>query len=307
MSTEMESTTESAIEQLYDAWLAAVRRQDLDTVLSFYTEDVVAFDAVLALQFQGREAYRKHWQACMEYCPAGDKEMIFELRDLAVQSQGDLAFVHGLLRCGHKDGERVEASWMRMTAGLVRKAGEWKIAHEHFSAPFEMPSGKAMFHLSPDDDGTRVRPVPGGMSTVSPHIVCADAPAAIDFYKKAFNAMAMPGGILEVDGVFMHGEIVIGDSVVMIGQEDERCGSIGPQTLKGTPVTLHLYLPDVDHAYKQAIDAGAKEIMPVTDMFWGDRYGVVEDPFGHRWSLATHVRDVSPEDIREAARQFSFQ
>lgn len=196
---------------------------------------------------------------------------------------------------------------MRLTAGLVRRDGTWKIAHEHFSAPFEMPSGKAMFHLKPDAQGTGVRPVPAGMSTISPHIVCADAPAAIDFYKKAFNAMVMPGGVLEVNGVFMHGEIVIGDSVVMIGQEDERCGSASPETLKGTPVTLHLYVPDVDHAFKRAIEAGAREVMPVTEMFWGDRYGVLEDPFGHRWSMATHVRDVSPEDIREAARQFTFE
>jgi len=295
---------QSAIAQLYEGWLDAVRRQDLDAVLSFYTDDVLAFDAILALQFRGREAYGKHWQACMEFCPMGDKEPVFEMHELVVQSEGDIAFAHALMRCGHKEGEHVEASWMRMTAGLKRRGGEWKIAHEHFSAPFEMPSAKAMFHLTPDDDGKRVRPIPAGMSTVSPHIVCADAGAAIDFYKKAFNAMEMPHGRLELDGNFLHGEIVIGDSVVMIGQEDERCGSASPQTLKGTPVTLHLYVPDVDQAFRRAVEAGAKEIMPVSDMFWGDRYGVVEDPYGHRWSLATHVRDVAPEDILRAAREF---
>lgn len=306
MSTDLETTiVQSAVAELYDRWQRAVRRQDLDAVISLYADDVLAFDAVLALQFRGKDAYRKHWQACMEMCPMAGKEPVFEMHDLEVQSDGDVAFAHALMQCGFKEGGQVQASWMRMTAGLRRQNGEWKIAHEHFSAPFEMPSGKAMFHLSPDAAADAVRPVPAGMSTVTPHIVCADAPAAIEFYKKAFDAMEMPHGRLEVDGVFMHGEIIIGDAVVMIGQEDERCGSSGPLKLKGTPVTLHLYVPDADHAFKRAVAAGAKEIMPVTDMFWGDRYGVVEDPFGHRWSLATHVRDVTPDEIRRAARQFT--
>lgn len=296
----------SDIAQLYEKWLSAVRRQDVDAVVGLYTEDVLAFDAILALQFRGKEAYRKHWQACMEFCPMGDKEMIFEMHELEVQSEGGVAFAHALMHCGHKDGEKIEASWMRMTAGLRREGGQWKIAHEHFSAPFEMPSGKAMFHLTPDGEQA-VRPVPAGMSTVSAHLVCTDAVAAIDFYKKAFNAMEFPQGRLELDGVFLHGEIVIGDSVVMIAQEDESCGSTAPRTLKGTPVTIHLYVPDADRAFRQALEAGATEIMPVTEMFWGDRYGVLEDPDGHRWSLATHVRDLAPEEIRQAAREFCLQ
>src|SRR5690606_14334021 len=139
------------------------------------------------------------------------------------------------------------------------------------------------------------------------HLVCADPRAAIDFYKKAFNAMESPHGCLEVDGIFMHGEIMIGDSVVMIAQEDERCGSASPRTLKGSPVSLHLYVQDADAMYQRAISAGAKEVMPVTEMFWGDRYGVVEDPQGHRWSLATHVRDRTPEEIIQAAQEFATQ
>lgn len=306
MSTDLESaTTQSAVEQLYERWQSAVRSQDVDTVISLYTDDVLAFDAILALQFRGKDAYRKHWQACMEMCPMAGKEPVFEMKDLVVQAEGDVAFAHALMRCGFKEDGKVEASWMRMSAGLKRVGGEWRIAHEHFSAPFEMPSGKAMFHLSPDAPAGAVRPVPAGMSTVTPHLVCSDAPAAIEFYKKAFGAMEPPGCRLEVDGVFMHAEIVIGDSFVMIGQEDERCGSVSPRTLKGTPVTLHLYVTDVDHAFKRAIGAGAKEIMPASDMFWGDRYGVVEDPFGHRWSLATHMRDVPPEQIMQAAREFA--
>lgn len=308
MSTHLEhGSAQTAITQLYDSWLAAVRAQDVDAIMAHYVEDVLAFDAILALQFRGKPAYRKHWQMCMEMCPAGEREPVFELRDLQVQAEGDLAFAHALLRCGHKEGDRVDAGWMRLTAGLRRVKGAWKIAHEHFSAPFEMPSGKAMFHLSPDDDGSQVRPVPPGMSTITPHIICRDAKAAIEFYRKAFNAMDMPFGCLEVDGRFLHGEIMIGDSVVMIAQEDAACGSLSPGTLKGTPVALHVYVNDVDQAWKQAIEAGARQIMPVTDMFWGDRYGVLEDPFGHRWSLATHVRDVPPEEIERAAREFMAQ
>lgn len=308
MTTDTESAmAQAAIAQLYESWLKAVRHQDLDGILACYADDVVAFDAILALQFRGKNAYRDHWQACMEFCPAGDKQMIFEMSGLKVESAGDLAFAHALMRCGHQEGEHVEASWMRMSSGLRRQGGQWRIAHEHFSAPFDMPSGKAMFHLTPNDDANAVRPVPAGMSTVTAHIVCADALAAIDFYKKAFNAMEMPGGPLVMDGVFLHGEIIIGDSVVMISQEDEGCGSVSPRTLKGTAVTLHLYVPDVDHAFQRAVDAGAKAVMPVSDMFWGDRYGVLEDPFGHRWSVATHVRDVAPDQIKEAAREFCSQ
>ena len=301
------SAAQYAVEELYERWSSAVRRRDVDAIISFYTDDVVAFDAIMALQFEGKQAYRDHWQSCMEYCPMGDKEMVFDMHGLEIESGGDIAFVHALVQCGYKDAGKIEASWMRMSAGLRQEAGQWKIAHEHFSSPFEMPSGKAMFHLSPDDTEHKVRAVPAGMSTVTAHLVCRDARAAISFYKKAFNAMEMPHGCLEIDGIFMHGEVIIGDSVIMIGQEDERCGSAAPRSLNGTPVSLHLYVPDADQSFEQAINAGAKEIMPVTEMFWGDRYGVVEDPEGHRWALATHVRDLAPEAITEAAAEFVKQ
>lgn len=307
MTSRTDTTVKAAIEQVYDTWIAAVRKQDLDTIISLYTDDVLAFDAIMALQFKGKEAYRKHWQTCMEFCPAKEKEPFFEIHELVVQSEGDLAFAHALMRCGFKEGDKIDASWMRMSSGLRRHNGEWKIAHEHFSAPFEMPSGKAMFYLSPDDSEHTVRPVPPGMSTISAHLVCADAPAAIEFYKKAFNAMETPLGQLEMDGVFMHGELAIGDSMIMIAQENADCGMRAPHSLNGTPVSLHLYVPDVDRAFQRAVEAGAKEIMPVTDMFWGDRYGVVEDPEGHRWSMATHLRDMSPEEIQQGAREFFVQ
>lgn len=137
--------------------------------------------------------------------------------------------------------------------------------------------------------------------TVTPHLVCAGGVAAMEFYRKAFGAeelmrLQMP------DGRLMHGCIRIGDSRVMLTDEMPECGALGPQTLKGTPVTIHLNVDDVDAFVDRAVSAGARITMPVADMFWGDRYGQLEDPFGHSWSVATHVRDVGMDELQEAAR-----
>jgi PhnB protein len=146
---------------------------------------------------------------------------------------------------------------------------------------------------------SNVNPIPPGMHTVTPHLVCAGAAEAIEFYKKAFNAteiMRLPGP----DGKLIHASVKIGDSIVMLVDEMLKYGNAGPKTLKGTPVTLHLCVEDVDAFAKRAVDAGAKTTMPIADMFWGDRYGQLEDPFGHRWSVATHVRDMTAEEIKKA-------
>jgi PhnB protein len=143
------------------------------------------------------------------------------------------------------------------------------------------------------------KPIPEGMHTVTPHLVCAGASDAIDFYKKAFNAVEtarLPGP----DGKLMHGSIRIGDSTVMLVDEAPQHGMLGPKSLKGSPVVIHLYVDDADAFVAKAAAAGAKITMPVTDMFWGDRYGQLEDPYGHRWSVATHVRDVTPAQMKEA-------
>ena len=147
---------------------------------------------------------------------------------------------------------------------------------------------------------SQVKPVPEGMHTVTPHLVCADAAKAIAFYQQAFNATEMmripgPGGKL------IHACVRIGDSLVMLVDENPQWGCLGPLALKGSPITIHLQVGDVDAVFDQAVRAGAKITMPVADMFWGDRYGRVEDPFGHHWAIATHIRDVSPEEIRQAA------
>ena len=145
----------------------------------------------------------------------------------------------------------------------------------------------------------QVKPIPDGMHTVTPHLVCAGAADAIEFYRKAFNATEvgrMPGP----QGKLMHASIRIGDSPVMLTDEFPEWCSFGPKSLKGSPVTIHLYVEDVDAAVKRAVAAGAKITMPLEDMFWGDRYGRLEDPFGHHWSVATHLRDVSPDEMKQA-------
>ena len=142
----------------------------------------------------------------------------------------------------------------------------------------------------------KVQAVPDGIHTITPHLVCAGAADAIEFYKRAFGAVEQmrlpaPGG-----GI-MHAALKIGDSMLMLVDEMPAWGSLGPKALKGSPVTVHLSVPDVDATLARAVAAGAKVTMPVADMFWGDRYGQLEDPFGHKWSVATHVRDLTPEQI----------
>ena len=148
----------------------------------------------------------------------------------------------------------------------------------------------------------QVKPIPDGMHTVTPHLICAGAADAIEFYKKAFNAVEM-GQMAGPQGKLLHGLIRIGDSKVMLVDEFPDWGAFGPKSLKGSPVTIHLYVEDVDAFVSRAAAAGAKITMPLQDMFWGDRYCKLEDPFGHQWSVATHVRDVSPAEMQEAAQK----
>lgn len=149
---------------------------------------------------------------------------------------------------------------------------------------------------------SKPNPIPQGMHTVTPHLICAGAADAMEFYKQAFNAVEV-SRLPDPQGRLLHASIRIGDSAVMLTDEFPQWGSLGPKSLKGTPVIIHLYVDDVDAFVERAVTAGAKVIMPPEDMFWGDRYGRIEDPFGHRWSLATHLRDVSPEEIQQAVRE----
>jgi PhnB protein len=154
------------------------------------------------------------------------------------------------------------------------------------------------------DTSKSTNPIPPGMRTVTPHLICTDAGEAIDFYKKAFAAIELsrvPGP----DGKVMHASIRIGDSVIMLNEENPERGALGPKALKGSPVTIHLYVEDADATFDQALRAGAKVTMPLDDMFWGDRYGKLEDPFGHQWSIGTHTREVTPEEMQKAMAEMS--
>lgn len=151
-----------------------------------------------------------------------------------------------------------------------------------------------------------VKAIPDGYHTITPYLVVSDGARAIEFYKKAFGAqqifrMDAPGGKV------MHAEIKIGDSIFMLTEESPETGCLAPTSLKGNPLSLYLYVEDVDGAFNQAVKAGAKVLMPVQDMFWGDRYGQVSDPSGHRWSLATHKQDLTPEQVEEGAKKFFAQ
>ena len=151
------------------------------------------------------------------------------------------------------------------------------------------------------------KPIPEGCHSITPYLVVKDAARAIEFYKRAFGAqelarMTGPGG----RGV-MHAEIKIGDSLVMLSDEFPGAGCSSPQSLGGTTCQLYVYVPDVDSAYQQAVSAGASADMPVSDMFWGDRFGKLSDPFGHQWGLATHKEDVSPQEMKKRSDAFAVQ
>ena len=153
---------------------------------------------------------------------------------------------------------------------------------------------------------SKVNPIPADMHTVTPHLVVAGAAEAIEFYKKAFgatDAMTMPGP----GGKLMHAQIRINGSAVMLVDEMPEHGALGPKSLKGSPVTIHLYVKDANAFFAQAKAAGCSVRLDLHDAFWGDRYGQLEDPFGHRWSVAQHIRDVSPEEMQQAMKAMASQ
>jgi uncharacterized glyoxalase superfamily protein PhnB len=149
----------------------------------------------------------------------------------------------------------------------------------------------------------KVNPIPKGYHTVTPSIVVRGAEKALDFYRKAFNAeetLRMAGP----DGKIMHAEFRIGDSVMMLGDEMPEMGSRSPLSLGGSPVSFFIYVENVDEAWQRAVSAGGKQVLPLADMFWGDRAGCVDDPFGHHWWLAQRVADLTPEEIKKGQEEF---
>jgi PhnB protein len=145
-----------------------------------------------------------------------------------------------------------------------------------------------------------VKPIPDGYPQVTPYLCVDGASAAIEFYGQVFGAterMRMP----EPDGKIGHAELQLGESVIMLSDEYPDRGIRGPKTIGGTPVTMSVYVEDVDRVFARAVQAGATALRPVEDQFYGDRTGQFEDPFGHRWSVASHVEDVSPDELAKRA------
>jgi PhnB protein len=147
-------------------------------------------------------------------------------------------------------------------------------------------------------------PVPEGYSRVTPYLIVAGASDAIRFYTEVLGfteRMRMPGP----DGLIGHAELELGESVLMLSDENAEMGMLGPHSIGGTAVTIHTYVDDVDGTFERAVDAGARSLRDVEDQFYGDRSGQLEDPFGHRWNLATHVEDVSPEEMSRRAAELA--
>ena len=145
------------------------------------------------------------------------------------------------------------------------------------------------------------KPIPEGYHTLTPYLAVDNATEAIEFYKRAFRAkerMRMPGP----EGTIGHAELEIGDSLVMLSDPFPQATTRPPKELGGTSASVFMYVEDVDAVVKQAVDAGATVTMEVADQFWGDRFGAVQDPFGHLWSIATHVEDLTPEEIAERGK-----
>jgi len=141
-----------------------------------------------------------------------------------------------------------------------------------------------------------------GARSLTPHLTVKGAKQAIEFYKRAFGAV-VKGVSEDPSGLVLHSQLMIGDSLLFLNDEFPAMGAKGPLTLGGTPVTIHLFVPDADKTFDTAVAAGAKVAMPMGDQFWGDRYGMVIDPFGHSWSISTHLEDLTPDEIMERMKK----
>jgi PhnB protein len=148
----------------------------------------------------------------------------------------------------------------------------------------------------------KVKGVPDGTHSITAHLIVNDGQKAVEWYKKAFGG-TITGVHLTPDGKVMHAEVKIGDSRLMLADEFPGFGCGSPKTLGGSPVVLNLYSEDVDSLFNQAVAAGATVTMPLANQFWGDRYGQITDPYGHRWALGQHIEDVSPEEMERRAKE----
>lgn len=181
------------------------------------------------------------------------------------------------------------------TAKVAKKAG--KIAKKATARVAKKATAKVA------KKARKVQPIPKGYHSITAAIVVDGGREAIEFYKKAFGAKERKGGTMtEPSGKIMHAELVIGDSIIMLNDEFPEMGARSPASLGGAAGSLLIYTRNADALFQRAVDAGAKVIMPLENAFWGDRYGQVEDPFGHRWQIATHIEDVTPREMAKRAQ-----
>ena len=313
--SEANRQAEAEIRALIEAWSRAIEAKDPDAIVAAYTPNTVIYDAIPPGKTVGAKAIRDIWAQCLPYFP---KKFRSEHKDLDITVDGDVAFVHALHRFvpdppDHPCG----MTCLRVTACYKRSGGAWQVAHEHVSVPFDPMTARAVYLDAdynalpspgvPDTSEGCVTAMPDGAllepSKVTPHLICAGAADAIAFYQKAFGAtelMRLPGP----DGRLLHACVAINGAPVMLADEFKDAGAhcnTSPSTLGGTPVSIHLNVSDANAFFDRAVSAGARVVMPVADMFWGDRYGVVEDPFGHHWAIATQLKKLSMDEIKAAA------
>ncbi len=151
---------------------------------------------------------------------------------------------------------------------------------------------------------TEVKPVQEGFHTITPSIIVSDAAKALDFYKRALGAEVLFSQTTPDGSKVVHSEIKVGNSIFFLNDEFPEMGARSPLSLGGSSITLVLSVEDADSGFARAVEAGATSIMPVAEMFWGDRWGMVTDPFGHNWAFCTHVKDLSPEEVARASEEF---
>jgi PhnB protein len=150
---------------------------------------------------------------------------------------------------------------------------------------------------------SQVKKIPDGYHSITPYLNVKNGPQAIEFYKKAFGATEQMRMMTPDGNAIAHAELRIGDSVFMLADELPQMNNLSPKTLGGTSGGIFLYVEDVDKTFNQAVSEGAKVLDPVKDVFWGDRHGAIEDPFGHRWSISTHIKDPNPDELKKGAAE----
>lgn len=171
------------------------------------------------------------------------------------------------------------------------------------ACPYGMAKAKRKSSAKKAGSAKKVNPIPKGYATLTPGLAVRDAASAIEFYKKALGAKvksSMPGP----DGKVMHAELVIGDSRIMLGEEDVNMGNPSPLSLNGSPIGLYLYVKNADRSFDQAVKAGATVALPMMDQFWGDRAGMIADPYGHKWWLASRRQNLSAKQMKKASEDF---